>query len=144
LGAKLLGDHLVVGINEVSIGPVVDGRFYLPGLGRFDWITVARPSGYLSVAAAWAVGDPIAFAVLVLLVMHTLNFSPIAFGRAIVGVLGCIVAGGIAGAIVHSGLGELGPWSRLGITAAVVAIVTGTLLAYTQGLSLRTARRALK
>ena len=40
-------------------------------------------------------------------------------------------------------LGGVPPWARLSITTGVVVIVTGLLLAYTQGISLRTAKRAL-
>jgi O-antigen/teichoic acid export membrane protein len=99
---------------------------------------------YLSVAIAWAVGYPIAFAVLISLAMSTLEWSALAFFRRIGGVIVCIGAAAIVGAAIQSMTGTLAPVVRLVITSIVIAGTTLVLLAYTQGLSPRTVIRALR
>jgi O-antigen/teichoic acid export membrane protein len=100
--------------------------------------------GFLSVAIGWAIGYPIAFAVLIFLAVHTLGWSLPAYLRAVSGVAGCMVGAGIIGFVIHYVPDGLEPWIRLSITTAVILSITGLLLAYTQGLSLRSARRALR
>jgi O-antigen/teichoic acid export membrane protein len=148
-GAKLLGGVLTVPIHDVGFVPMADGPFVIPGLGHFGWAVVDTPSGYLSVAVAWAIGYPIAFAVLVMLVMYTLDYSWLTYVRAIAGVVVCILAGAVVAWGAHLVIGQLelgwfGPRLRLAAIAVVMVAVTGWLLAHTQGLSLRTARAAMK
>jgi PST family polysaccharide transporter len=100
--------------------------------------------GFLSVAIAWSVGYPIAFAILMYLAIYTLNWSTMAYLRAISGVAVCMIAAGVAGLGVHRLFTGQAPWIRLLVTTIAVVGVTGVLLAYTQGLSLRGAARALK
>ncbi len=124
LGSELLGDHLIVLVRD-EFG--------------YRW-----PSGFLSVTVAWAVGYPVAFAVLVFMALYTLNWSPLEYLRAVAGVPACMIAGGIVGAATHWALDFTPPPVRLAVTSAVIIGVSAWLLAYTQGLSLRTAKRALK
>jgi len=107
---------------------------------------VLGPSlGYLSVAVAWAVGYPVAFGVLIWLAVATLGWTPWAFLRSIAGVGGCMLGAMLVALGVRYALADATPaWLRLGILAGVIVVVTGLLLAYTQGLSLRTAKRALQ
>jgi PST family polysaccharide transporter len=100
--------------------------------------------GYLSVAVAWAVGYPLAFAVLIWLAVYTLSWTTWAYVRAIGGVALCMIAAAIIGLGPHRLLAGLPAGARLLITSGVIAAVTAALLAYTQGLSLRTAIRAMK
>jgi O-antigen/teichoic acid export membrane protein len=101
--------------------------------------------GVLSVAIAWAVGYPIAFGVLMWLAIQTLEWTPWAFLRSIGGVAGCMVGAMLIGLAVRYAVGDLVPdGARLAIVAGVIVGATGLLLAYTQGLSLRTAKRALR
>jgi O-antigen/teichoic acid export membrane protein len=98
---------------------------------------------YVSVAVAWAVGYPIAFAVLMWLGTHTLGWSVGAFVRSVGGVMACLFAAMICALLAHMLMGSLPTTVRLGATAAIVVLVAGFALAYTQGLSIRTAQRAL-
>ncbi|HEU0037404.1 MAG TPA: oligosaccharide flippase family protein [Kofleriaceae bacterium] len=99
---------------------------------------------YLSVAVAWAVGYPIAFSALIWMATTSLQWSVLAYLRAIAGVMACMIAGALAGLGVHVLLaGELAVL-RLGVTAAVSVLVAGVLLAYTQGISPRSALQSLK
>lgn len=101
--------------------------------------------GFLSVAIAWAVGYPIAFGVLIWLAMQTLSWSARSFLREVRGVAGSMLAAMLLGMGVHAVLAPLvADGVRLVVTAGVVVTATGLLLAYTQGLSLRTAKRAMQ
>ncbi|MBA3453703.1 MAG: lipopolysaccharide biosynthesis protein [Deltaproteobacteria bacterium] len=100
--------------------------------------------GFLSVAIGWAVGYPIAFAVLIFMALHTLGWSPLSYLRAVGGVAGCMVAGGLVGWGVHFVLDGQPVWLRLLLTTVVIVGTTALLLAYTQGLSIRSARRAMR
>ena len=92
--------------------------------------------GFEAVAVAWAIGYPIAFAVLIYLALTTLGWTFKAYLRAVIGVTTCTVAGGAAAFAVHHFIGSFAPWLRLCITAAVIVIVTGALLT-TQGYRMR-------
>ncbi len=124
LGAETLGDHLIVMVQDKN------GVWF--------------PSGFLSVAVAWSVGYPIAFAVLIMLATYTLDWSALSYLRAISGVAGCMLAAGLVGGVAHWLAGGLPHGLRLLITSGTIVGVAGLLLAYTQGLSIRTAKRALK
>jgi PST family polysaccharide transporter/lipopolysaccharide exporter len=100
--------------------------------------------GYLAVPVAWAIGYPIAFAVLIWLAVYTLGWTLWAYTRAVGGVALCMLAAALIGLGPHYLLSGIPAGLRLLITSGVIVLVTGLLLAYTQGLSLRTAMRALK
>jgi O-antigen/teichoic acid export membrane protein len=99
---------------------------------------------WVSVGVAWAVGYPIAFAVLVWLAVHTLAWKAGAYFRAVAGVLACLVGAALVALAAHALMGPLPAWLRLSATAAIVVLVAGFALAYTQGLSIRSARRAMR
>ncbi|MDQ3334624.1 MAG: oligosaccharide flippase family protein [Myxococcota bacterium] len=99
--------------------------------------------GYVSVAVAWAIGYPIAFGVLIWLAMYTLGWTARAYLRSVIGVLACLFGALFVALLGHWAMSGLQPWLRLALTAAIVVLVTGFSLAYTQGLSLRSAKRAL-
>lgn len=102
--------------------------------------------GFEAVAVAWAVGYPVAFGVLIYMAVRTLGWTVGNYVRSVGGVIACMLAAAVAAAIVHwlmphgSQLAAL----RLVVTIGVVALVSGLLLAYTQGISLRTMTKSLK
>jgi O-antigen/teichoic acid export membrane protein len=100
--------------------------------------------GFESVAIAWAVGYPVAFVVLLLLTVYTIDLPVRTFLRQVIGVPLCIIGGAIVGAGVHAAIGGFPVAARLLISTVVVVAVSGVLLAYTQGLSPRRARAALR
>jgi len=100
--------------------------------------------GFESVAVAWAVGYPLAFAVLAWLAVYTLDWSLGAYARSVGGVAWCMIAAGVVGWGVHWVLGGQLPAIRLALVAITVTGVTGLLLAYTQGISLRSAMRSMR
>jgi O-antigen/teichoic acid export membrane protein len=94
--------------------------------------------GFLSVAVAWAVGYPVAFAVLVFMALATLRWTFTAYFRSVMGVGACtLVAAVIAFAAHHWLLATLAAPARLAITAGIVVVTTGALLLVTQGYALR-------
>ncbi|MBL9013572.1 MAG: oligosaccharide flippase family protein [Myxococcales bacterium] len=96
-----------------------------------------------SVAVSWVIGYPIAFAVLVWMATYTLGWSVAQYLRQIGGVASCMLGAAAVAALVHLVLGDFPAWLRLAITAGTVVLTSGLLLAYTQGISLRSAKRAL-
>ncbi|MBX3158281.1 MAG: oligosaccharide flippase family protein [Deltaproteobacteria bacterium] len=103
-------------------------------------------TGYLSAAVAWGIGYPIAFVILIWLAMYSLDWKTMAYFRKVSGVAGCLVAGGVAGAVVHFVLDRAGAldWVILLSTSAAVALATGLLLAYALGMTPASAARAMK
>ena len=100
--------------------------------------------GMLSVAIGWVIGYPIAFGVLVWLAMYTIRWSTFSYFRAIGGVALCMLASAAVALGVHYAIEGAPPALVLAATAVTVVGIAGVLLAYTQGLSLRTAFKALK
>ncbi len=100
--------------------------------------------GFESVAIAWAVGYPIAFVVLLLLVTYTIDLKVMEFLRQVIGVPLCILAAAAVGQGVKWATMELPLAARLIAVTVVIVGVAGVLLAYTQGLSPARARAALR
>jgi O-antigen/teichoic acid export membrane protein len=127
-GAVFIGDGM-----SPSTGPecAIDGD-------------TAAGIGYLSVPIAWAIGYPLAFAVLIYFALHTLDWTTRAMLRSVTGVISCLLGAGVFAFGAHWILDGTGDAIRLGGTAGVYVIAMGLLLAYTQGISLRSASRSLK
>ena len=154
---RILGAVAILRSVSLMIPPLLDGighpnrtlvytataAVVLPIVWVISAITL-RQLGFMSVAIGWGIGYPVAFAVLIWLAMASLGWSWVAYFRVVRGVAACLIGAGIAAAGVHLLLGGVPPWVRLLVTSVTVTAVAGVLLAYTQGLSLRTARRALR
>ncbi len=100
--------------------------------------------GFKAVAVAWAIGYPIAFAVLIMLAVYTLEYPLGKFLRAVIGVPVCAVAATVVGLGVELALAGAPAAARLVSATAAIVGVFGMLLAYTQGLSIRGAMKALR
>lgn len=108
-------------------------------------IVLGNELGIRAVAVSWVVGYPVAFAVLLFLALHTLGWSTLAFLRAVGGVALCIVASAAVGWALHHFLAaDLPLILRLPVSAAVILVGIGVSLAYTQGISLRSAARSFR
>jgi O-antigen/teichoic acid export membrane protein len=133
-----------VGHPERTLRYMVTAAITLPlGYIGFAWL-LRDTSGYLSVAIAWAVCYPIAFAVLVWMALDRLRLPVGKYLRAVAGIMACIVVASGIGYGMHRLVYGLPVPARMALASVVVVAVTAVLLAYTQGLSLRTARRAMK
>jgi O-antigen/teichoic acid export membrane protein len=100
--------------------------------------------GMLSVAISWAVGYPLAFLVLLWLALQSIEWTLGKYLRSIGGVALCMIAGGLVGEGVHWALGGMTAVIRLGVSAGVIVVVIGLLLAYTQGISIRSIMKGVK
>src|SRR5262249_40275530 len=77
--------------------------------------------GYLSVAVAWAIGYPVAFAVLIWLALYTLRWTVWGYVRAIGGVALCMIAAAVIALGPHRLLAGFPAGVRLFLTSSVVA-----------------------
>jgi len=99
--------------------------------------------GFMSVAVAWAVGYPIAFAVLLAMATRRLELRLGDYLRQVAGIPLCTAVAMGAGELAHLIVAQAPPLARFGVVTACVLGVLGVLLAYTQGISPRTVARAL-
>ncbi|HEY4182048.1 MAG TPA: oligosaccharide flippase family protein [Kofleriaceae bacterium] len=99
--------------------------------------------GFNSVALAWAIGYPVAFAVLMFMAIRTIGWSVAKYLRAVGGVALSMVAAGATAWGVYRFLPAV-TGLRFGVTCAVVAVTAALLLAYTQGLTLRGVAQSMK
>ncbi len=100
--------------------------------------------GFLSVAAAWAIGYPIAFAVLAYLVVHTVKLPVREYLAASWGIItscaiGCGVGFGVSYLLPHAG-----DALRLVAVGGSALVAIGLLLVYWQKLTPRSIANALK
>lgn len=100
--------------------------------------------GFVSVAIAWAVGYPIAFAVLIMMALALLGLPLREYLRRSIGIPAC---GAVAMAMAEGArllVAGGPPWLRLIVASTVMVSVFLLLLAYTQGISARTVVRSVK
>jgi len=154
---RILGAVAILRSVSLMIPPLLDGIGYpnrtlvytataaitLPIVWIISAITM-RQLDFISVAIGWGVGYPIAFGVLIWIAMFSLKWSTLAYLRAVGGVALCMLGAGAAAGVVHELLGHLPSAIVLLATAVVVVGVAGLLLAYTQGLTVGSAMRAMR
>ncbi len=132
-----------MGRPGLNLAYMIATSIFMPVLFVLSAVFLGDRLDYLSVAWAWAIGFPICFAVLAYLALRLLDLSALAYLRRVMGVpLSAAAAAGLsAGAtwlarsLPHSG--------RLAVAATTLLVAFGLLLAYTQGISPRSIRRAL-
>jgi len=113
--------------------------------GYFGFAVWLGPSlDYVSVAYAWLFCYPIAFLVLMTLTLTRIEVSAWAFLRRIGGVPLCVAAAMLAGAAVRPLLHDVSAGLRLAAISGVTVVVVLFLLAYFQGISVRTIARSLQ
>jgi O-antigen/teichoic acid export membrane protein len=133
-----------VGHPERTLRYMATAAVALPlGYIGFAW-AFGDTLGYLAVAVAWAVCYPLAFAVLVWMALELLRLPAAKYLRAVGGIMACILVAGAVGYLAHWLARDQAIVVRLIVATVVVIGLTAVLLAYTQGLSLRTAKGALK
>ena len=98
----------------------------------------------LAVALAWAIGYPVAFAVLFGLAFSMLRLRPSTYLAAVWGVIACAAIGVGVGFAVKWLCAPLPVALRLALSVTALLGVFFVLLAYWQGISPRTVRAALK
>jgi polysaccharide transporter, PST family len=99
--------------------------------------------GYLSVAIGWAVGYPVAFAVLAWLALARMGMAPLHYLRRIAGIPACTAVAMVLGLVARALTAGLPAGPRLLIISVVTIGSLGLLLAYFEGISPRRIARAL-
>lgn len=101
--------------------------------------------GALSVAISWAVGYPIAFAVLAYLALSQLAMSPATYVRRVVGIPACAIAAMLVSLCVRWVIADhVPPLVSLLVCGTIMVGLFLVLLAYTQGISPRSVALAVK
>lgn len=107
--------------------------------------TVLGPEmNFTSVAVAWAVGYPVAFAVLMAMALYAVKLRLRDYLRKVLGIPLCVAAAALAGFAAKAGFGHLSVLGRFGAVIAVELIVLLPLLTYTQDMSPRQMLRAVR
>jgi O-antigen/teichoic acid export membrane protein len=140
------------------VPPLLDGTGYagrtlvyqtvaaiaLPAAFMTGAVVLGDRLGFLSVAVAWAVGYPLAFAILIVLALGVLQMSLADYLGRLVGIPLCVAASVALGFGLRLALADAASGARLAVVAAAMLTSFGTLLAYTQGISPRSIGRALR
>jgi len=100
--------------------------------------------GFLSVAIGWAVGYPIAFIALGYLVIKAIRLPVSHYLRAAWGIVGCCLAGFVAGLVIKQFLDSHTDGWRMLIVAITSLVVTAGMMSVWQGITPRSISRTLK
>jgi O-antigen/teichoic acid export membrane protein len=141
-----LGPPLLDGIGhpERTLRYMVIATIAVPGGFLIAANLLGDQIGFLSVAVGWAVGYPLAFAVLSFLVVKGIRLPLRAYLVGAWGIIGCCLAGLVAGAAVSYALRDAGDLVRLlavGTTSLGVIIL---MLAFWQDITPKSISRSLK
>jgi DNA-binding winged helix-turn-helix (wHTH) protein len=100
--------------------------------------------GLLSVAIAWAVGYPVAFAALSYVVARSIDLPLAAYLRGCWGIIGCCLAGLVAGLAASAALPAAGDLARMLVISGAAHAVTVTLLVTWQRITPRSVIAAIR
>lgn len=149
----------VVGVLRAlaHLGPPLLDGIGCPGLSlRYQLVAatilstafvIAGSAGtsFTAVAVAWAVGYPLAFALLWITVLGELQIGILAYLRQVERIPAIVVLASATAACVHAAIAPLvGPGLRLAVTAVTVLGVGCGLLAWIEGITPRAIARSLK
>jgi polysaccharide transporter, PST family len=133
-----------LGRPQLTLTYTVTAAVLLPTLFvAFAWLLGPR-LGFLSVALAWAIGYPIAFAVLVYLALQLLDLRLSDYLAPLKGIAACALVSLAAALGVHFAVSSLPPLAVVLASGGTMVALFLTLLAYTQGISPRTVARMIK
>ncbi|HTE54432.1 MAG TPA: oligosaccharide flippase family protein [Kofleriaceae bacterium] len=100
--------------------------------------------GMLSVACAWAIGYPLAFAVLAMIGLAAIDMRAADYLRRVGGIPLCVAASMVIGIVVHHIAGALPAGAHLAVVAAAMFGPLALLLARTQGITPAAIARAVR
>lgn len=133
-----------IGRPGLTLIYTVVAAIVLPASFVASAVTFGQEHGALSVAMAWAVGYPIAFAVLAMLAMRQIHLSAADYLKRIIGIPLCAAAAIAVGGMVRWLAADMPPPVSLILTGATIVASFLLLLAYTQGISPRSVALAIK
>jgi teichuronic acid exporter len=114
-------------LGAVVVGPYFEGEHRL-----------------LSVAIGWAIGYPLAFGVLAYLVVKTIELPVRDYLARTWGMVGCCLAGGLAGLAASIALGGAPPIARMLVIGGVALGVMGFLIVTWQKITPRSIKASLR
>jgi len=141
-----LGPPLLDGIGhpERTLRYMVIAAIVVPGMFILFANLLGNQIGFMSVAVGWAVGYPIAFVALSFLVIKGIQLPIGAYLRGAWGIVGCCLAGLVAGLGVSIALADSGPGLRMAAVGGTALGVIALLLASWQGITPRSISKSLK
>jgi O-antigen/teichoic acid export membrane protein len=145
-GIGFLGPPLLDGIGrpELTLRYMVAATVLVPAMFVIGALSLGDQLGFLSVAVAWAVGYPLAFAVLAYLVVRSIDLPIAPYLRASSGILGCCAGGALAGLVVSWALAGAGDAVRMVGIGLTSLAVTLALLVVWQRITPRSIAAALR
>ena len=137
---------LLDGINRplMTLRYMVIASVVLPLLFLVSAVALGPLLGFESVAVAWAVGYPIAFAALMYMVLDVLDLRGRDFARRIGGVALCAAPAMLASYAVHLAGAGLPAGLRFAASTAVMLVGFAALLARYQKITVRSVARSLR
>jgi O-antigen/teichoic acid export membrane protein len=141
-----LGPPLLDGVGkpELTLRYMIIATIAVPGSFLLGAVTLGDQLWLLSVAVAWAVGYPIAFATLAYLVARTIELDTRAYVRGTWGVIACCAIGTAVGFAMRAVLPNASDVVRLGAVAGTALVVIFALLATWQKITPRSIAAALR
>lgn len=141
-----VGPPLLDGIGrpELTLRYMAIAAVAVPGSFALGAGLLGARAGLLSVAIAWAIGYPIAFAALSYLVARSIDLPLGAYLRGSWGIAGCCLAGLAAGAALSLALAQASDALRMLAIGGVALAVTGALLAVWQRITPRSVAASLR
>jgi O-antigen/teichoic acid export membrane protein len=133
-----------IGFPNLSLVYHVVAALVLPALFVVCGHVFGDRLGFVSVAIGWAVGYPIAFAVLVALALGKIGLSPLAYLRRVGGIPLCAAAAAPFGFAAQLLTPRWPALPRLVLVSAVTLVALGALLVRFQGLRIGGIWRALR
>ena len=142
-----LGPPLLDGVGrpDLTLRYMFIATFAVPGSFLIGALTLGGRMNFLSVAVAWAIGYPIAFAVLAYLVIHTVKLPVREYLRASWGIIAsCAIGCGVGFVVDFLLVPDAGDLLRLMAIAGSALVTMGLLLVYWQKLTPRGISASLK
>ena len=141
-----VGPPLLDGIGrpELTLRYMAVAAVAVPGSFLLGAGVLGARLGLLSVAIAWAVGYPIAFAALSYLVARSIELPLAAYARGSWGIIGCCLAGLVAGLAASALLAHAGDLVRMLVIGGVALAVTFALIALWQRITPRSIVAAIR
>jgi O-antigen/teichoic acid export membrane protein len=141
-----IGPPLLDGIGhpERTLRYMVVAAIVVPGMFVLSANVLGDHLNFLSVAVGWAVGYPLAFAVLSYLVIKAIDLPLIDYWKAAWGIIGCCLGGFIAGLATKLAMSGASDKLRLVVVSAVTFSVILLLLAFWQKITPRSISASMK
>jgi O-antigen/teichoic acid export membrane protein len=133
-----------IGRPELTLRYMIVAAVAVPGSFLVSANVFGARLGMLSVAIAWVVGYPVAFAALSYLVARSIDLPLRSYARGSGGIVGCCLAGLVAGLVVSVGLSQASDVVRMLATGGAALAVTFALIAWWQRITPRSVIAAIR